>query len=337
MTDGRSILHVTNGDLATEQLRWAKLPGNVLPWRDVLQEGPVHAGLDPAALAAVRARFIAGRGWAPYERVLADVLARDEVLAHAAADPGAEIVLWFESDLYDQLQLLQVLDRLADRPSHGSIVSLVEVDPSDGAAGFVAVAQLERRRAAALHAERRALGPEAMSLAVAAWRAFTGPDPGAIERVLAAGTAALPSLGGALRRLLAQYPATHDGLARTERLLLEAVATGAGTPLAAFRAQNEREERPFLGDTTAWTYLADLGSGDRPLLRRLDGAPLVSGEADFARRPIRLTDDGRAVLAGCADRVALIGLDRWIGGVHLTGPASAWRWDEAAGRLVDAS
>jgi hypothetical protein len=38
-------------------------------------------------------------------------------------------------------------------------------------------------------------------------------------------------------------------------------------------------------------------------------------------------------LRGEADRVALLGIDRWIGGTHIT-PRSTWRWDPRASRLV---
>jgi hypothetical protein len=40
------------------------------------------------------------------------------------------------------------------------------------------------------------------------------------------------------------------------------------------------------------------------------------------------------VLSGEADRLALIGIDRWIGGVHLSGDRPGWRWDEGTENLV---
>ena len=43
---------------------------------------------------------------------------------------------------------------------------------------------------------------------------------------------------------------------------------------------------------------------------------------------LALTADGEAVLNGTADHIALNGIDRWLGGVHVT-TASPWRWDEA--------
>ena len=50
---------------------------------------------------------------------------------------------------------------------------------------------------------------------------------------------------------------------------------------------------------------------------------------DFAALRAPLTGDGERVLRGEADRVELLGVDRWIGGTHVT-PESGWRWDSAA-------
>ncbi|WP_327581711.1 hypothetical protein OHA25_37860 [Nonomuraea sp. NBC_00507] len=41
-----------------------------------------------------------------------------------------------------------------------------------------------------------------------------------------------------------------------------------------------------------------------------------------------VTDAGRHVLHGRQDHVTLNGVDRWIGGVPLAGPAVPWRWNE---------
>ena len=64
----------------------------------------------------------------------------------------------------------------------------------------------------------------------------------------------------------------------------------------------------------------------------------------MARRPrverttrLGLTSTGRSVLDGQVDHVALNGVDRWIGGVHLAGHRVAWRWDEGTERVVTSS
>ncbi len=48
-----------------------------------------------------------------------------------------------------------------------------------------------------------------------------------------------------------------------------------------------------------------------------------------------LTDAGAEVLAGRADRVALTGFDRWLGGMHLSAGDALWRWDDVRGALVE--
>jgi hypothetical protein len=114
-------------------------------------------------------------------------------------------------------------------------------------------------------------------------------------------------------RLSREYPSTRDGLSLTERRLLAAVADGAATRGEAFVRAAAREPRPFLGDTSAFDRLERMAAAPAPLL---------------AADPLRLTETGREVLAGRADHVALNGIDRWIGGVHLTGADVPWRWDE---------
>src|SRR3954470_10101532 len=81
-----------------------------MAWRDALHEGPVPAGLDAAGLRAVRAEYLAGHGWGDAAAIEGELAARDERLA--AALGHEPVILWFEHDLYDQLQLIQVIDAL---------------------------------------------------------------------------------------------------------------------------------------------------------------------------------------------------------------------------------
>jgi hypothetical protein len=49
---------------------------------------------------------------------------------------------------------------------------------------------------------------------------------------------------------------------------------------------------------------------------------------------LRLTPAGERVLRQEADRVPLLGVDRWMGGSHIT-PGTAWRWDPATQHLFE--
>ncbi|HEX8904293.1 MAG TPA: hypothetical protein VF771_05585 [Longimicrobiaceae bacterium] len=318
-----AMLHVTNGDAAAAVIRAAGIPGEILPWRDVLHEGPVPAGLAPDELSAVRARFIAGLGWNADE-VARGFAERDRTLA--GFRDHDETVLWFEHDLYDQLQLIQVLDLIGDDNLDGGRVALI--------CGAEYLGNSAPARLAERFGQRGEVTEAETALASAAWAAFRSPDPTAIERLLDEDTSALPFLAAALTRHLEQFPSVRNGLSRSEQQALEAIAAGAATVRDAYFASHQQREDPiWLGDSTFADYLDGLAAGETPLVTLEGGAKPDGPETTLARR-VALTDAGRAVLEGREDRVRLCGIDRWLGGVHLHGRETAWRWDTDAGQLV---
>src|SRR3954462_7860113 len=326
---GRDLmLHLMNGDSAVSGIEATGVGGDVVPWRDALHEGPLPADADAAQLRAVRARFLADCGWGDADAIEAGMRARDERLA-AARDTGEPIVLWFEHDLYDQLQLLQVLDAIDG-------AAAVEAILPDRFLGAMAPGEL-----AALWDERAPVRRDEVALARLAWEAVRAPEPAAIGALLDTHTAALPHLAPALRRLLEELPAVGDGLGRAERQALEGIAAGARTPHAIFFATQQAEQAPFLGDSWMWARLSGLGQGDGRLVQTTAGAPLgppppLPGTEGFARQAIELAANGPTVLDGDADRAALVPLDRWVGGIRVRGPEPAWRFDPARGRAVAA-
>jgi len=56
------MLHVANGDEALSALRGAGLPGEVVAWSDVLDQGPVRGDPGTAQFREVRARWLAENG-----------------------------------------------------------------------------------------------------------------------------------------------------------------------------------------------------------------------------------------------------------------------------------
>ena len=111
-------LNITNGDVAADRIRRSRIPGEVLVWRDVLHEGPVPGGLSLEELSDVRAHFLAGCPWGLSEPSVREQFARRDEHLRRWAD-YEDVVLWFEHDLYDQLQLLQLLDWFADTDADG--------------------------------------------------------------------------------------------------------------------------------------------------------------------------------------------------------------------------
>ena len=294
------MLHITNG--TSVSLRESGLGGDILAWIDVLHEGPVPAGLSHDELRRVRSRYLEGGD----ELALRDA-ALDDLAQHE------EVALWFEHDLYDQLQLIQILDRLRFQAGSAPRLTLICIDQY---LGCLTGAQL-----AGFWPTRHTVTTREFDLASAAWRAFRSPDPMDIDALLRTDTGALPFLAGALWRHLQQFPSVGNGLARTERQVLELVREAARTFPDLFVADRAMEERIFMGDSTLRRYVLTLCQCRRPLLEERD-------------TKFHLTEAGREVLDARADHVRLNGINRWLDGVHLTGDEVLWRWDENGRRLV---
>ncbi len=335
-------LHVTNGDHAAQGLARSGLPGDVLAWRDVLHDGAVPPDDDREAFWQVRAQFIAASGWATEQAAFEDFAARDTRLDRLTA--ADTIVLWFEPDLYDQLQLIQVLSRMQQRP-HGERPRLF-IAPAD-----VMLGPLEPAQFTPLFDARRAIVDEDLTWGRAAWRAFTSTTPDGLVALVAQldreftsrrydadDTIRMPHLSAALRRMLEEYPDTPSGLSRSERQICESLAAGETTLSKLYPAHQAREEWVWLGDSSFAWYVQRLSDCAEPLVTHPDGtrveSPAGGSESTaFWQRTVALTPFGRDVLQGRADAVRANGIDRWIGGAHLM-TARHWRWDAERQRTV---
>ena len=330
-----ATLHLTNGDHVASALGESGIAGTVLAWRDPLHDGPVPSDTELAGFRRTRGEFLASLGWATQSAAMAEFAARDEqVAATTAAD---DVVLWFEPDLYDQLQLIQILARFAARPA-ADRPSLCIV-PADCYLG-----PLPPEKFRPLFDARRPIGTDDLAHAQAAWTAFTGADPMPLlqvtEQLDRDGRARayayddvvrLPHLAAAMRRQLEEYPDTEAGLSRTERQLCEILAV-ATMPLGKlFTASQNAESWQWLGDWSFAWYVQRLSDCPYPLIAHPNGSRVIAPLRDtdgrsFWERPVALTPFGQDVIRDRADLVRANGIDRWIGGVHCS-TRRFWRWD----------
>lgn len=307
------VVHVTNGAAIAQSLAQAKL-APVVSWDDVLHEGPVPARMDDGALRWARASYMARMGWARREDAWSEMSARDATIDRL--QHGDIAVLWFDTDLFDQLQLIQVLDRLSRSRIQSTDIRMVDPDAlSHG---------LQPARARPLYEDADALPSAALASAAAAWAAFRSSSPLALQPHLSGPVDGLPHVRPALKRLVQEYPWTTDGLSLSRRRILEAARRELSLQ-DAFRAVRFSDPEPYLGDLVFQSYVIQLCTTPSPLVA-------VDDVADWDA-PLRLTEAGEAVLGRreMAWRVAPI--DRWIGGVRLVGEPR-FQFDPKSGGIV---
>ncbi|MES2521566.1 MAG: DUF1835 domain-containing protein [Gemmatimonadota bacterium] len=339
-------LHVTNGDVAASGLARSGLPGDVLTWRDVLHDGPVPSDADRATFHRTRAMFIASRGWAVEDEVVVDFEQRDARLD--GMGPEHEVTLWFEPDLYDQLQLMQILARLAARaPADRPRLTIVPAD--------LLLGPLVPDKFPPLFAARRPILEVDLQHGADAWHAYTAASPDRLMDVTdrfdrevlartygASDDVRLPYMAASLRRALEEYPDSDLGLSRSERQICEALAPGEVPLSKLYRTAHEcAESWQWLGDSSFAWYVERLSDCAQPLVVHGNGTRVLAPQRgrdsrSFWERSVKLTPFGQDVVRARADAVKANGIDRWIGGVHLT-TGDQWRFEGRAAKVVRVS
>jgi len=263
-------LHVANGHCTTRLIEAAGLPGRTQIWADPLHDGPVPDVPDDQ-LVRVRARFLAAGLAVTPEAVEADLRRwRDVVDDHAGYD---ELVLWFEHDLFDQLNLIQLLSRAGRDRTVARPVSLVSIDSYPGHPHFKGLGELTPADIASLFKARVRVTPEQFALAAAAWDAFRAQDRARLQAFLRQDTTALPFLAAALQRHLDE--AGHGGLTRSERRLLEQLSRGPLEIHDAWAGMHDGERAYYITDSSFWTLVQRLAERS-PALIRVNAVPDIS-------------------------------------------------------------
>jgi hypothetical protein len=251
------IMHITNGDNTVGLIQAAIGADVVFAWQDVLYEGPLSTkGLD--AFSADRAIFLADAGYGGLHEIRANFVRRNQrVRSHDQYD---EIVLWFEHDTYDQLQLLQILHLFAHELKTTAKISLICINQWPGIEPFLGLGLLTPKQAATLFPKREPVTCEQMDLAHLIWTDIAKQDFDRLQNWIDGPLPGFPFLANALRRFLLEQPNKDSGLTHTQIYILSSVANGVTSFVPLFRGLPLWEGELFLGmgDLTFERVLNDL-------------------------------------------------------------------------------
>lgn len=317
----RNILNITNGDCAVEIMKKANISGAFLPWRDVLHDGPIPSDLSLEELSKVRAQFITGQNWGAAEEITESFIQRDNELK--SFREYEKVILWFEHDLYDQLQIIQILDWFHENYTEEVELSIICTEQYLG--------RLSPEEMRELIKYEEPITETHLNLSCKAWAAFRSSTPEEWCGLLNTDTSALPFLEGAIVRLLEEYPSCSNGLSRTATQALKVILGGEKQPGKVFGGTQELEERVFLGDSSFWVILQELLDSSPALLKLAEGKKFnlpTSKDQELTITPAALD-----VLSGKRNWLEIKNPDRWIGGVHLEN-TNVWCWDLDSSSIV---
>ena len=327
------MLHIHNGDSTAGTARRANIPGEHLAWREALVCGPTPAGLSQDEFRRTRAEHLAEAYGVKREDCEQELQEQEKALARFT--DHEEVVLWFEHDLFCQVQLLYLLDWFAHRDLGATKLSMICVGEFPGIGRFRGLGQLSEEQLASLFPKREEASPAQMQLGSKAWQAYCSPDPAELLPLINSDLAALPFLRRALIKHIQRFPSTTNGLGRIESIGLELITGGYVRFRSLFPAFARREPDYGFADAQLYLEMKRLAEGPAPLLMLNNtGKKATRDPVQILLASFEITELGKAVRKGDEDFVRRNGIDYWLGGVHLEGNEPGWRWDEDAKELL---
>jgi len=299
----KKILNIVNGDASIDKIKEASIQGDFLPWNDFLHEGPVPSGFTLEQLSKIRANFIADLGFGEFKEIHENFQKRDKIIN--SFFEYEKIVLWFEHDLYDQLQLIQVLSWFENKQLDKINLSLICTDNYIGESSLKLIKELKLQEVK--------ISDEHLRLAKKAWKAFGKSTPESWSNLLNESTELLPFLKDAILRMLEEYPNTKCGLSRSEYLALMIIANGITNPEDIFLKYQSFEERKFMGDIIFYK-----------ILENFEKYGIVTSPENIKK--LTITTLGKKLLNNEENWLKIKTLNRSIGGVNLT-MHNLWCWD----------
>lgn len=321
------MLHIVNGDSTADILRRSDIGGECNAFREVLIEGPAPQGLSDEDWHTLRAKFLADAYGLEMTACKRELVEQHEALARFS--DHEEVILWFEHDLFCQINLVYLLGWFSGQPQGKTRLSLICINDFPGVENFKGLGQLTPDQLGSLMSERREVTASQMKLAEEVWRAYSSPDPRAIESVINRDTSELPFLADALEKHLARFPSVDNGLGRIENRALELVSSGYTEFGPLFCEFGDREPAYGLGDLQFWNGLKRMIYTSEPLLELRN----VNAN-EFIQASFEITEKGKATLESGDNFIASSGIDLWLGGVHLRDKDNLWQWDGRSRSLV---
>lgn len=273
-----SLLHITNGDNFTKRLNTLDIKGDVITWREMLCEGKTLTHVGSESFWKTRYEFLhknykVSKSWF-IEKTLKEYRS---LCNHKQQD---QIVLWFEYDLFCQVNLLAVISWLLANRKYAQI-SLVCSGKEDESDKMYTLNELSDEQLLSLYRTKKILSQDDIEYADYVWQLYCSNNPMRLENLSDFENFQFDYLGDAVKTHLKRFPSILNGLNDMENNILR---------LARDKKPTSKGE--FL--STLLTNQGNLGFADTQYDRAITRLkPLFT-----AFNPVRLSKKGKAILDG---------------------------------------
>ncbi|MFS4456967.1 DUF1835 domain-containing protein [Maribacter sp. 2304DJ31-5] len=273
-----SLLHITNGDNFTARLQKLNLKGDVITWREMLCEGKTLTNVGSESFWKTRFDFLhknykVSKSWF-IEKTLKEYRS---LCNHKQQD---QIVLWFEYDVFCQINMLAVISWLSANRKYAEI-SLVCSRNVDGSPKMHRLNEVSEEQLRTLYENRTVLTQDDIEYADYVWQLYCSDNPMRLENLSDFNNFQFDYLGDAIKSHLKRFPSIANGLNDMENNILKQ------------SLEKKPMDRNGLMDAILKNQ-GNLGFGDTQYDRAIKRLKPLFTSFD----PVRLTRKGKTILEG---------------------------------------
>lgn len=272
-----SILHITNGDSTTNYLKKIQLKGDFITWREMLCEGKTATNVGSEGFWKTRFEFLNKTYQVTKETFIDFTLKEYRTLCQHKKQN--EIVLWFEHDLFCQINMLAVLSWVK-RHRKNYAISLVNCGDVEGLDKRVGFSELTKDQLLEHYKNRVLLKEDDIEYGDYMWQLYCSDSPLRLETIYKFNPMSpFIYLSDALEAHFKRFPSIENGLNTVENYILKTADS------SQIKNENELLKNLLTNEQT-------FGYGDTQYKERIQ--KLKSLFTSF--NPVKLNKKGKQVL-----------------------------------------
>lgn len=214
-----SILHITNGDSTTNYLQSLEFKGEFITWREMLCEGKTSIDVGSETFWKTRFDFLKS-SYKVTKKTFIDFTLKEYRNLCQKKDQQ-EIVLWFEHDLFCQINMIAIISWLK-RYRKGEKVSLVCSGDVKGSKKRLGLCELNNEQIQQHYTNRVELTQDDIEYADYIWQLYCSDSPLRLETVHKFNPMSpFKYLSEAIEMHLKRFPSIENGLNSVENYVIQ--------------------------------------------------------------------------------------------------------------------
>lgn len=214
-----SILHITNGDSTTNYLKKLHFSGEFITWREMLCEGKTTTDVGSESFWKNRFDFLKSAYKINKQTFIELTLKEYRNLCKKKEQD--EIVLWFEHDVFCQINMLAVISWIK-RYRNDFQISLIGGGLASKDEKLISFSSLKKEQISSLYKNRVSLLQDDIEYADYIWQLYCSDSPLRLETVYKFNPMSpFQHLASAIEAHLQRFPSIENGLNRVENNILK--------------------------------------------------------------------------------------------------------------------